>query len=197
MREKNRLVCGWGINDADYTVKPMINGKQVWCPFYRAWVDMLTRCYSTKFQAKHLTYEGCSVCDEWLTFSNFKAWMETQDWEGKQLDKDLLVKWNKVYSPGTCVFLSASINSFIPEHESVRGTYPIGVCWSSQNKKYKAGIGDRMGSNITLGYFDTPEEAHKAWLTAKLEQAKILAAEQSDPRVAKALVDRYENYTED
>lgn len=45
-----------------------------------------------------------------------------------------------------------------------------------------------------LGFFHTPEEAHQAWLKAKLELAKKLAAEQDDPRVAKALVERYENY---
>jgi glutaredoxin 1 len=37
-------------------------------------------------------------------------------------------------------------------------------------------------------------EAHQAWLKCKQEVALEFAAEQTDPRVAKALIDRYENY---
>ena len=76
---------------------------------------MLQRCYSESHLVRQPTYKGCSVCEEWLTFSNFKSWMEQQDWEGKQLDKDLLVYKNKIYSPETCVFVSSVINSFFVE----------------------------------------------------------------------------------
>lgn len=205
---KNRVILGVATFDGGYSVRnnkdvgKTADGRRirvrVWeCPFYKTWYGMLNRCYGKNYQKARPTYKDCTVCEEWLIFSNFKAWMESQDWKDKELDKDLLVKGNKVYSPDTCVFVTSYVNSFIPEHQNNRGQYPIGVCWSKQNKKYKAGIGNRMGSNITLGYFSTPEEAHAAWLTAKLEQAKILAAEQTDPRVAKALVERYENYMED
>ena len=78
-----KLVYGIGINDADYAVTEWetieVNGKRkkklVWgCPYYRTWKDMLRRCYSTKFQETNPTYIGCSVSDEWLTFSVFKSW---------------------------------------------------------------------------------------------------------------------------
>lgn len=35
------------------------------------------------------------------------------------------------------------------------------------------------------------QEAHEAWLKRKLELAHLLAAEQEDPRVAEALINRY------
>ena len=213
MRKKSKLVEGVGINDANYNVtdweyigfkedgKPL--KRLIWtCPYYITWKSMLGRCYNIKFQERHPTYIGCYVCDEWLLFSNFKVWMETQEWEGKELDKDLLFKGNTVYNPNTCVFISSKINSFLIERGADRGEYPIGVCYmkkqknmvNEHDKPYIAQIGDSSGKAKYLGCFATPEEAHAAWLTAKLEQAKILAAEQTDPRVAKALIERYENY---
>lgn len=106
-------VCGVGINDSDYVVQKKetikgIDGKRkqrlVWiCPYYRAWQSMLVRAYSKSYHKRRPTYIGCSVSEEWKTFSNFKSWMEGQVWEGKQLDKDLLVEGNKVYSEETCV----------------------------------------------------------------------------------------------
>ena len=108
-----RLVYGVGINDADYVVQKFetigyVSGKKkqkrVWrCPYYRVWTHMLERCYDVKRQERQPTYKDCSVSTEWLTFSVFKSWMEKQDFEGKQLDKDLLIEGNKIYSAETCV----------------------------------------------------------------------------------------------
>ena len=106
-----KLVYGVGINDAEYVVVKReevgnVDGKRkrktVWrCPFYKTWSSMLRRCYSTKYQERCPTYMGCSVSEEWHTFSVFRNWMESQDWQDTQLDKDLLVEGNKVYSPET------------------------------------------------------------------------------------------------
>lgn len=94
------LVYGVGVDDLDYPKKKLLpNGKYSFCPYYQRWRGMIRRCYSKAQLGKNPNYEGCTVCDEWLTFSNFKSWMEKQDWEGKELDKDLLVRGNKVYSP--------------------------------------------------------------------------------------------------
>ena len=86
-RRTFKKVYGVGINDADYTIKPTIENNRSKCMYYEKWIKMLQRCYSKSYQEKHPSYKGCSVCEEWLTFSNFKAWMETQDWKGKSLDK--------------------------------------------------------------------------------------------------------------
>lgn len=195
------MVVGVGVNDADYNVYEYgtVNGKKkaVWsCPFYITWKSMLVRCYCHNYQKQFPTYIGCSAVEEWHLFSNFKSWMETQDWQGKHLDKDILVKSNKSYSPKTCVFVDARVNTFLAENNAVRGDQPIGVSFHKRDRKYVAKCCPvQKGKPRHLGYFDTAEEAHAAWLAFKLEQAKILASEQTDPRVAKALIERYENYT--
>jgi len=107
---KRRLVCGVGVNDADYMVHFIKNGIKIRCVYHATWTAMLKRCYSEACQKRQPAYIGCSVCDKWLIFSNFKAWMEKQDFKGKHLDKDIKIKGNKVYSPEACSFVSAAEN---------------------------------------------------------------------------------------
>ena len=175
-----KLVFGVGINDAGYVVQIKetvfhVQGKRkrklVWeCPFYRKWTDMLKRCYSEYYQSKCPTYKDCFVTDEWLTFSNFKVWMEQQDWEGKQLDKDILFPNNKIYSPEACVFVDARVNLFIIERAAGRGEWPIGVHLDKRDRKFGARCSSVVtGKQESLGCFKTPEEAHQAWLSFKLE----------------------------
>ena len=201
--KKKKLVYGVGINDADYPVQIKeticyVDGKRkqklVWiCPFYQKWVSMMARCYSPKYQDKYPTYKDCFVCEEWKYFSNFKEWISQQSYEGKVLDKDILVRANKVYSPETCVLVDSRVNNFLIDSAATRGKYLLGVTLHKQTSKFSS-TGNNFGQRTHLGLFDTELEAHKAWLAFKLEQAKILAAEQTDPRVAKALIERYENY---
>ena len=205
MKDK-KLVYGVGVNDADYVVEKREtirygDGKQkhklVWvCPYYLAWMNMLRRCYYTKFHESRPTYIGCSVSDEWLTFSNFKRWMEDQDWDGKQLDKDLLFDGNKVYSAETCVFVTKAVNLFTTDSGASRGEWLIGVSWHKGADKFLSRCSNPFTKKREhLGYFDCEVEAHQAWLKRKLVLARLLAAEQTDDRVAKALVERYTNYT--
>lgn len=195
MKQK-KLVYGVGINDADYNVQKVEGGKTVWrCPFYSYWTNMLKRCYCVAYQKGRPTYVGCTVIVDWHLFSNFKTWMITQDWEGKTLDKDLLVEDNTVYSPDTCCFISARINSFLVERKASRGEWSIGVVYHKGDKKFQAQCSDVLtGKPKYLGSYSTPEEAHQAWLKFKLEQAYILVSTQSDERVSVALIERYENY---
>ena len=197
-----KLVHGVGVNDADYAVQKFetigyVDGKQkqklVWrCPYYRTWVNMIDRCYSDRTQNKNPTYKGCSVSEEWLTFGVFKNWMEKQDWEGNQLDKDLLFEGNKLYSPETCVFVSPMTNNFIIDRGAARGKWLIGVCWDKKKAKFMSLCGNPFTKKQEyLGYFDCEQEAHQAWRKRKLELAHLLAAEQEDPRVAEALIARY------
>lgn len=208
MQTKNKkLVYGVGINDADYAVQKFeymgrLNGKKlskrIWtCPYYSKWSGMLERGHSDKFKRKQPSYKDVTVCTEWHRFSNFKSWMEKQDWEGKELDKDILFPGNKVYSPATCVFVLRIINTFILESNSTRGEYMIGVQYHSSTGKLRAVCNNPITKKReSLGLFFCEQAAHNAWLSRKLELAKELAAEQSDPRVAKALIERYENYGE-
>lgn len=199
-----KLVCGVGINDADYVVQKWetieVNGKRkqklVWiCPYYRVWHSMLNRCYSSKFQERQPTYKGCSVSEEWLTFSNFRRWMERQDFEGMHLDKDLLFAGNKVYSKETCVFVTREVNSFTLDRGASRGEWLLGVYWYKERSKFHSQCSNPFTKKKEhLGLFLNEVEAHKAWLKRKLELAHLLAAEQTDSRIAKALIDRYTNY---
>ena len=201
----SKLVHGVGINDADYVVEKRqtieVNGvrkqKLIWiCPYYLAWRNMLRRCYSTKLQEKYPTYRGCSVSEEWLTFSNFRRWMECQDWEGMQLDKDLLFSGNKVYSAETCVFVTKAVNNFTTDRGNDRGEWSIGAIWHKGAGKFMSQCNNTFTKKKEhLGYFNCEIEAHKAWLKRKLELAHLLAKEQTDSRVAKALIERYTNYT--
>ena len=185
-----RLVYGVGVNDSNYLVevrkRESGKNKVVWfCPLFRKWKDMLKRCYSEKFLETKPTYRGCTVCDEWLTFSNFKSWLELQDWEGKQLDKDLLVPGNKVYSPETCCLITPQLNTFLAFR--CTGVFESGVSYYKRVGKYIAQIsfGGKMKG---LGYFDCEQEAHKAWLSAKLEHGLNLIKNKTDARITDEVI---------
>lgn len=200
-----KLVRGVGINDSDYaTLKwetiGYVNGRQkrklIWmCPFYRTWKSMIDRCYSAKYQDKYPTYKGCAVSKEWLTFSVFKAWMVTKDWQDNHLDKDILFEGDKVYSPETCVFVSGVVNNFTIDSGASRGGLLIGVTWDKPTEKFKSNCCNPFTKKQEyLGLFTSELEGHGAWLKRKLELAYELAATQTDTRVAEALIKRYSNY---
>ena len=94
---------------------------------YSVWLSMLTRCYNSRFLKNNETYIGCEVCDEWLEFQNFAEWFHQNYKDGYQLDKDLLTKGNKIYSPETCCFVPQEINLLLVRRQNRRGKYPIGV----------------------------------------------------------------------
>jgi len=137
---KRRLIYGIGINDADYMVSADINGKRVICRLYDTWHGMMRRCFSNKLHNKRPTYKGCSVCDEWLTFSNFRSWMMAQDWNNKHLDKDIINPGNKIYSPKNCVFVSTHVNALLTDHRSARGDFLQGVSYCKTSKMFKSEI---------------------------------------------------------
>ena len=196
MAGKRRLIHGVGINDADYEVQiyTYVDGNRVniWtCPYYEKWTGMLERCYSNKQSEENPTYKDCTVCDEWLYFSNFRKWMEQQQWEGRALDKDLLFGGNKVYSPSACMFVPQKINSFIVTCEKARGSYPLGVTLNKRLKKnpYISQCNSKNGSSRYLGGFPTPEQAHQAWLKRKLEVCESYLEEfQNESRTIKGLL---------
>ena len=190
---KHWKVFNIGINDADYQVSP-VGWK---CPYYSRWKDMLRRCYDMKYKQKFTTYNDCSVCVSWLIFSNFKAWMETQDWGGKELDKDLLFRGNKIYSPDTCVFIDKGVNYFTTESTATQGKCMIGVHIEKSSGKFKAQIQNPFTNKREfLGRFDSEILAHLAWKTRKHQIACKLAESQTDERVKNALLTRYSEKAE-
>ncbi|CAM0054035.1 HNH endonuclease [Vibrio phage D478] len=152
---------------------------------YKIWMNMLKRCYCKSYQKSKPSYAGVTVCDEWLTFSNFKKWIDKQDWHGKQLDKDIVEPGNKVYRPDACCFIPQSLNSILNKCLSDRS--PVGFTKHKKTGKFVAQI--RMaGKNIYLGLFSSETEASKAYRIAKGAILKEEADKQSDLRVRNGLI---------
>lgn len=178
--ENRRLIRGVATNDANYQVNPSVNGKKLWCPFYLRWKNMIQRCYSKEYQSRFPTYKGCSVCSEWLLFSNFKRWMKKQDWKGKQLDKDLLIFGNKEYSPDACIFVSVAINSLVLHPSKSKSKYPLGVYKCNSSGLYVAQC-KKQNKPICIGRFKTPELAFDAYKKYKYKLIRDIANQQVEP----------------
>ena len=159
-------VCGVGIVGTKYP--PTVSGRNT--KEYDLWNNMLKRCYSDGSKKQRPTYEGCKVSNNFLRYEYFYEWCHIQvgfnnkDW---QLDKDLLVKGNKVYNEFTCVFLPKEINSVLTKCTASRGKYLIGVCWSKTHKAFAAQVSKSKGKREHLGFFNTEIEAFNAYKKAK------------------------------
>lgn len=169
----DKTVCGVGyIGEGDYLTKR--NHKPT--VQYTDWSHIIIRCYKEKERDLHPAYENCKVCDEWLNFQTFAKWYDQNFYDvghGRMhIDKDILHKGNKVYSPENCIFVPQEINLLFVNRRNYRGEYPIGV--SKQGSKFNA----ICGYNNTvkqLGTYDTPEEAFLAFKTFKEKHIKDVA----------------------
>lgn len=162
-----KLVYGFGVNDADYVVQPLLSGKQGICPAYRAWKKMLERCYSIRSHSKHPTYIGVTVCDEWRSFMAFRGWWLTARVDGWELDKDLLSS-DKVYSPLSCIYVPGWLNNFTTDSGAKRGEWPIGVDLNAPSGRFRARCRNPISGKLEhLGLFSTPELASEAWRDRK------------------------------
>ena len=183
-------VCGVGILGAKYPSE--INGIRT--REYGLWKRMLERCYSDKYQKKYPTYEDCEVSDNFKSYEYFYEWCNNQvgfSNQGWHLDKDLLMKSNKIYSESACVFIPQEINKVLVKHEASRGKHLIGVCWCKTHKAFKAQVNRNKGGLGHLGYFKTEIEAFKAYKQAKESLIKELAEKwksQIDERAYEALM---------
>lgn len=135
MTRKRNLVYGVGINDYPFSIKK--NGRVRYS--YAKWKSILQRCYDAKFKLTHPSYKDCKVCNEWLFFSNFKKWFDENYIEGYDLDKDILVSGNNIYSPQTCCFVPHHINTLIRKF-NYKGKYlPTGISFDKIRNQYKVG----------------------------------------------------------
>lgn len=164
-----KLICGVGVNNADYLVQPEINGKQQFCPYYLVWKTMIQRCYDQKLHKRRPTYKDCTVCNEWLIFSSFKNWMKGNNWEGMELDKDLRIIGCKEYSPSSCSFVPSRINTLLLDCRAARGKYYKGVSLHKPNGKFVARCGTGDGKRKSIGYFKTELKAYQAYLRKKAQ----------------------------
>lgn len=197
----SKLVFGIGVNDKKYPcAKNKVTVKE-----YAVWQSMLLRCYS-HIRPSTNRYEGCTVSDNFKHYSFFYEWCQNQVGFGNKdensnswhLDKDLLVKGNKVYSEDICVFIPPEVNLLLTKRDSKRGEFPIGVSWHKSNKTFCAYC-STTEKDKHLGTFPTPEQAFQAYKTFKESYIKQVAEQYKDvidPRAYKALLE-YEVNIED
>lgn len=154
-------VCGWGNNDVDFcTSYRGQDGKMRHHPAYKDWSNMVNRVYG----GRNLSYADCTISDQWKNFSSFLSWWEDNYIEDYQLDKYILKPGNREYGPETCLYVPAWINNWEAKsrpNKSRNGRLQ-GVTFDRNLGKYKAQRDS--GEDRYLGYFDTEEEAHEAWV---------------------------------
>lgn len=149
----------------------------------KTWQGMLERCYEPYYINKHFTYKDCYVCDEWLCFQNFARWYEDNYYECNneriELDKDILHKGNKTYSPETCVFVPQRINKLLTKSDKLRGKLPIGCAKCERDRKILVQCNTNKGKQEKLGTFplDRPFQAFYTYKTFKEAYIKQVADE--------------------
>ena len=162
---------------------------------YRLWNNMVNRCYNEKILSRNPTYKDCHVSEDWRYLSNFKEWcnrqigFEQEDWH---LDKDILVKGNKVYSENTCCFIPKEVNLLFTKADRIRGKYPVGVYYdtSKTHKRFSARV-SKNGKHKRFGSYLTPEEAFAVYKREKEKYIKEVAnkwKDKIDPRVYESLM---------
>jgi len=166
-----------GVGRVDVPFQIRIKGKLLWQ--YEIWSDMLKRSYSVVTKNKQPTYKQVDCCQEWLSFACFLEWVNAQvayqgKPEGKHLDKDILAKGNKLYSPDFCRFVPQQINKLLNDYAKRRGQWPRGVTFVKKQGKFRARV-NSFGEAVQLGSFDCPEKAYQAYVIAKEAQVKLAA----------------------
>ena len=170
---------------------------------FQTWCGILERCYSNNQKRKSWPYyKDCTVCDEFLYYPNFLNWIKSQEnyetWKNNtdfHVDKDILCKGNKEYSPEKCCLVPGRVNNLV---RNVTGSnrYP-GVRQIRLSGKYSAECKDAfLHKNIYIGTFDSEYEAFVAY--KKYEEdviKKVAEKEYADGMISKQCRDallRYE-----
>lgn len=139
---------------------------------YIVWRDMIHRCYNPRLRDKYPTYTGCVVHDNWHNFQKFAEWFVSHEFsiKGYQLDKDLLVRGNKIYSAESCCMLPPELNQLIrvdnqKKISAIRSPL-VGVTFHRDSGKWQAAL-SKNGKNIYLGLFERDIDAHFCYVREK------------------------------
>lgn len=124
-KSANGRVCGLGVYDSSESATSKEN-----LYFYDRWRSILERCSAPRQQS----YDNVTLCDEWVYFSNFKKWVLSQNFEGLHLDKDILVRGNRMYHPERCVFVPQYVNNIFRRLKKTDSDKPHGVFTDKNNK---------------------------------------------------------------
>lgn len=149
---------------------------------YTTWMGMFNRCYG----GVNIPYLGCEVDPQWYNFQEFAEWCSWQlgydEWSWP-LEKDIIVKNNRVYGPEFCAFVPREINSSVVNTKNVRG-------WTETKGggKFMAHCGGKY-----LGTFPTKDIAYQEYITEKKAQMSALC-EKWRGLVDNRLLYRLDNY---
>lgn len=177
-----------------------VNNKKV--KACQLWENIRNRCeyLPYKNEVRFGKYSDADSCTEWKDFQNFASWFESVQLngyfhEGWQLDKDLLIKGNKIYSAEVCVFLPEEVNKALNTKSRTRGELPLGICYHKKDKKhiivaYTCKHPDfkmyaYLPSNQVENGFKMYKEAREAYVRFLAEKYR----DKLDPRAYKALVE--------
>lgn len=172
------LIHGVGVKSKG-KYKTYANGRQT--RVYNTWRRMIARCYCPKTQEKSPSYLGCTVDERWHNFQAFAEWYEGRKYSDMdyQLDKDILKRGNKIYSPDTCCLVPQELNGLIVSRHTGDEPYPQGVYFQRAINKFSSRISVN-GRKRHLGCFLTADDAYKAYVIAKEAYVKEKALEWQD-----------------
>jgi len=189
--ELRSLVYGVGINDV---MIPYFTSTRTW----KTWSGIIRR--TDKRDPKWVNqpgkeyYAGCTLDPRWYKLSAFKEWIEQwDDFENKEVDKDILIPGNRIYGPDTCLMVRPIVNAWFKP--TIKGDLPRGVSWNSCWKKgkspnpYRAQITPIGGKRTALGVYATIEESSAVFEKARKEQIKVLIETETDSKVKNAMVE--------
>lgn len=180
----SKSIYGVGIRGNKYPTR--INGIKE--KEYDAWCKILARCF-VKDDIKRPTYVDTSCCDDWLYYPNFYEWLHSQDnfdkwYNGHRwcVDKDILIKGNKIYSPNTCCLVPDNVNVLFIKSDALRGELPIGVSIHPQHiGKYYVQMSitkNNKRKNKYIGLYNNVEDAFIAYKKEKEKYIKKIADEE-------------------
>lgn len=152
--------------------------------------NMIARCYQESYKKNNPSYDGCTVCPEWLDDKEtFFEWVAENFYiiPGEQIDleKDILIHGNKMYSPEACCFAPHRINVYFENltRESI---------YSETTGKYRMDI-MIDGETTCIGFFDTEEAAKLAYIRHK-EAAILTLANKYKGKIPDILYQAMVNY---
>lgn len=150
---------------------------------YEKWQSILERTNCPKYKEKFPTYKDVMVCDEWKCFQNFAKWHE-ENWKpymdnSWDLDKDIKVRGNKIYSPKTCSFVPKSINYVFVKKVIKNKQLPTGVVYNTRNNCFMVNI-SLEGKPKSFSPYITLEEAFEKYKFEKEKYIKRLADQWRD-----------------
>ena len=195
--ELRKVIYGVGINDV---MIPYFTQTRTW----KTWNGIIRR---TDKRDPNLTnyesYKDCTLDPIWYKLSAFKEWIEQwDDFENKEVDKDILIPGNLHYGPDTCLMVRPIVNSWFKPKDESKSDLPRGVCWNSGWKKgkspkpYRAQINPlqvidgevKVGKRTALGHFLTAKDASDAFQKARKESLQILIDTETDIKVRDAIL---------